>query len=115
MRCGADRGGLFKKCAVSPVRGEDLSARSNASFAKRPLKVRARTPDTAHAAWVERKSAMTTDKMDDKDIERMIDIIGDGELSAEAQERLHREGLWPLYESLWQTAYTAFVFGHPNG
>ena len=25
---------------------------------------------------------MTTDKMDDKDIERMIDIIGDGELSA---------------------------------
>ena len=78
MRCGADRGGLFKKCAVSPVRGEDLSARSNASFAKRPLKVRARTPDTAHAASVERKSAMTTDKMDDKDIERMIDIIGDG-------------------------------------
>ena len=58
---------------------------------------------------------MTTDKMDDKDIERMIDIIGDGELSAEAQERLHRQGLWSLYESVWQTAYTAFVFGHPNG
>ena len=58
---------------------------------------------------------MTIHKMDDKDIERMIDIIGDGELSAEAQERLHREGLWPLYESMWQTAYTAFVFGHPNG
>jgi hypothetical protein len=54
-------------------------------------------------------------EMDDKDIERMVDIIGDGELSAEAQERLHREGLWPLYESMWQTAYTAFVFGHPNG
>jgi len=53
--------------------------------------------------------------MDDKDIERMIDIIGDGELSAEAQERLHREGLWPLYESVRQMAYTAFVFGHPNG
>ena len=58
---------------------------------------------------------MTTDKMDDKDIERMIDIIGDGELSADAQERLHREGLWPLYESVWRTAYAAFVFGHPNG
>ena len=58
---------------------------------------------------------MTRHKMDDKDIERMIDIIGDGELSAEAQERLHWEGLWPLYESMWQTAYTAFVFGHPNG
>ena len=25
---------------------------------------------------------MTTDKMDDKDLERMIDIIGDGELLA---------------------------------
>jgi hypothetical protein len=58
---------------------------------------------------------MTTDKMDDKDIERMIDIIGDGELSADAQERLHRERLWPLYESVRQMAYTAFVFGHPNG
>ena len=53
--------------------------------------------------------------MDDGDIERMIDIIGDGELTAEAQEQLHREGLWPLYESLRQTAYAAFVFGHPNG
>ena len=58
---------------------------------------------------------MTRRKMGDEDIERMIDIIGDGELTAEAQERLHREGLWPLYESLWQTAYTAFVSGHPNG
>ena len=58
---------------------------------------------------------MTTNKMDDKDIERMIDIIGDGELSAEAQERLQREGLWPLYESVRQMAYTAFMFGHPNG
>ena len=58
---------------------------------------------------------MTTDKMDDKDIERMIDIIGDGELSAEAQERLQQEGLWPLYESVRQMAYTAFVFGHSNG
>ena len=58
---------------------------------------------------------MTTRKMDDKDIERMIDIIGDGELSAEAQERLQQEGLWPLYESVRQMAYTAFVFGHPNG
>ena len=54
-------------------------------------------------------------KMDDEGIERMIDIIGDGELTAEAQERLHQEGLWPLYESLRQTAYAAFVFGHPNG
>ena len=58
---------------------------------------------------------MTLPKMDDKDIERMIEIIGDRELTADAQERLHREGLWPLYESMWQTAYTAFVFGHPNG
>ena len=48
---------------------------------------------------------MTTHKMADKDIERMMDIIGDGELSAEAQERLHRKacgrfmracGKWPI-------------------
>ena len=32
-------------------------------------------------------------EMDDEEIERVIDIIGDGELTAEAQERLHREGL----------------------
>jgi hypothetical protein len=50
------------------------------------------------------ESAMTP-KMDDEGIERMIDIIGDGELTAEAKERLHQEGLWPLYESLRQTAY----------
>jgi hypothetical protein len=62
---------------------------------------------------VERQSAMTP-KMDDEGIERMIDIIGDGELTAEAQERLHQEGLWPLYESLQQAAYEAFVFGHQN-
>jgi hypothetical protein len=37
---------------------------------------------------------MTTPKMDDEDIERIIDIIGDGDLTAEAQERLHQEGLW---------------------
>ena len=42
---------------------------------------------------------MTALKMLDVDIERMIDIIGEGELTAEAEERLHREGLWPLYES----------------
>jgi hypothetical protein len=48
--------------------------------------------------------------MDDEDIERVIHIIGDGDLTAKAQERLHREGLWPLYESLRQTAYEAFVF-----
>jgi hypothetical protein len=53
-------------------------------------------------------------KMDDEGIERMIDIIGDGELTAEAQERLQQEGLWPLYESLRRTAYAAFVFGHQN-
>jgi hypothetical protein len=58
---------------------------------------------------------MTTHKMDDQDVERMIDIIGDGELTAEARERLHREGLWPLYESLRQTAYSGFVSGRPNG
>jgi hypothetical protein len=39
----------------------------------------------------------------------MIDIIGDGDLTAEAQERLHEEGLWPLYQSLRQTAYEAFA------
>ena len=58
---------------------------------------------------------MTVANVGDEDIERVIDIIGDGELTAEAQERLHREGLWPLYESLLQTAYAAFVFGHPSG
>lgn len=58
---------------------------------------------------------MTVANIGDEDIERVIDIIGDGELTAEARERLHREGLWPLYESLRQTAYEAFVFGHPNG
>ena len=46
---------------------------------------------------------MTTPKIDNEDIERLIDIIGDGDLTAEAQERLHQEGLWPLYESLPQT------------
>ena len=54
-------------------------------------------------------------KIDNEDVERLIDIIGDGDLTAEAQERLHQEGLWPLYESLRQTAYAAFVFGHRNG
>ena len=52
---------------------------------------------------------MSVPKMVDEDIERMIDIIGDGDLTAEAQERLHQEGLWPLYESLRQTAYEVFV------
>jgi hypothetical protein len=52
---------------------------------------------------------MTTSKVDDEDGERMIDIIGNGELTAEAQERLHREGLWHLYESLRERAYAAFV------
>jgi hypothetical protein len=52
-----------------------------------------------------------TPEMDDEEIERVIDIIGDGDLTAAAQERLHQEGLWPLYESLRQTAYEAFVFG----
>jgi hypothetical protein len=61
------------------------------------------------------ESAMTTPKIDNEDIERLIDIISDGDLTAEAQERLHQEGLWPLYESLRQTAYAAFVFGHRNG
>ena len=53
-------------------------------------------------------------EMDDSGIERIVDIIGDGELTAEAREQLHREGLWPLYESLWQKAYEAFAFGHPK-
>jgi hypothetical protein len=56
-----------------------------------------------------------TPKMGDQEIERIIDIIDDGELTAEAQERLRRESLWPLYESLRQKATAAFVFGHPNG
>jgi hypothetical protein len=46
---------------------------------------------------------------DDEGMARLIDIIGDGDLTAEAQERLHREGLWPLYESLRQISYAAFV------
>ena len=54
-------------------------------------------------------------EMDDAGIERIIDIIGDGDLTAEAQEKLRQEGLWPLYESLRQTAYSGFVSGHPNG
>jgi hypothetical protein len=56
------------------------------------------------------KSAMTS-AIDDEEVERVIDIIGDGALTAEAQERLHHEGLWPLYESLRQSACEAFVFG----
>jgi hypothetical protein len=31
--------------------------------------------------------------MNDKDIERVIDIIGDGELTVDAQVQLRREGL----------------------
>ena len=38
---------------------------------------------------------MTTPKMDNENIERLIDIIGDGGVAAEAQERLHQEGPWP--------------------
>ena len=60
------------------------------------------------------ESAMTP-KMGDQQIERITDIIDDGELTAEAQERLRQESLWPLYESLRQKATAAFVFGHPNG
>jgi hypothetical protein len=67
-------------------------------------------PHILQITTVERKTAMTL-TIDDEDIERMIDIIGDGDLTAEALERLHQEGLWPLYESLRQTAYEAFVFG----
>jgi hypothetical protein len=33
-----------------------------------------------------------TRTIDDEDIGRMIDIIGDGDLTAEVQERLHEEG-----------------------
>jgi hypothetical protein len=70
-------------------------------------------PDTESSAPVERKTAMTP-AIDDEDIGRMIDIIGDGDLTVEAQERLHEEGLWPLYESLRQRAYEAFALGRPN-
>ena len=45
-----------------------------------------------------------TPKMGDQEIERIIDIIDDGELTAEAQERLRQESMWPLYESLRQKA-----------
>jgi hypothetical protein len=93
---------------------EDLSARSNALFEKASLKARVQKSDTASTTPVETESAMTRTKVDDRDVERMIDIIGDGELTTEAREQLHREGLWPLYESLKQTAYAAFV-GHPYG
>jgi hypothetical protein len=58
----------------------------------------------AHGHEVRRQPAMAIDPG--------IDIIGDGELTAAAREQLHREGLWPLYESLRQTAYEAFVSGH---
>jgi hypothetical protein len=81
---------------------------------KKTLKVRRRdVVSLASARIVE--SAMTTPEMDNENIVRLIDIIGDGDLTAEAQEQLHLEGLWPLYESLRQTAYAAFVFGHRNG
>jgi hypothetical protein len=106
---------LSKSEFVNPLKPEDLSAHSNALFAKGRLKVRAQTFDTGYAIAVERESVMLVPKIDDKDIERMIDIIGDGELTVEAQEQLYREGLWPLYESLRQTAYAAFVSGHSNG
>jgi hypothetical protein len=49
--------------------------------------------------------------MNDKDLERVIDIIGDGELTADAQVQLRREGLWLLYESLLRTSYEAFCLG----
>jgi hypothetical protein len=78
---------------------EDLSAHSNALFSKRPLYAHGR-PILATQYRPKGSRQMTAPKMDDEDIERMIDTIGDGELTAEAQERLHREGLWPLYESL---------------
>ena len=55
-----------------------------------------------------------TPTIEDEDIGRMIDIIGDGDLTAEVQERLHEEGLWPLYESLRQRAYEAFALGSRN-
>ena len=55
-----------------------------------------------------------TPTIEDEDIGRMIDIIGDGDLTAEAQEQLHEEGLWPLYESLRQRAYEAFALGSRN-
>jgi hypothetical protein len=39
-----------KNLNLGCINPEDLSARSNASFAKRRLKGRARTPDTAYSA-----------------------------------------------------------------
>jgi len=40
-----------------------------------------------------------TPEMDDEEIERVVDINRDGELTAEAQERLQREG-GPVYDHL---------------
>ena len=66
-------------------RSQGLSTHSNALFAKTPLKVRARMPDNDSSTPVERKTAMTR-TIDDEDIGRMIDIIGDGDLTAEAPD-----------------------------
>jgi hypothetical protein len=84
-------------------------------FEKRPIKVRAQTPNTDGQRPGRKEVGMLPPEMDDIDVERMIDIIGDGELTSEVREKLHREGLWPLYESPRQTAYAAFVFGRQNG
>jgi hypothetical protein len=91
----------------------DLLVWSNTLFATTRLNVRAKTPDTPYQPTSEKGNGMSLG-MDDEGIERLIGIIGDGDLTAEAQERLHQEGLWPLYETLRQTAYEAFAFGHRN-
>jgi hypothetical protein len=100
------------------LHGQQLFDPLKCTLCKKTPRCSAETPNivlvgVASARIVE--SAMTTPKIDNEDIERLIDIIGDGDLTAKAQERLHQEGLWPLYESLRQTAYAAFVFGHRNG
>ena len=60
---------------------------------------------------------MTTPKIDNEDIERLIDIIGDGDLTAEAQERCSKKacgrfmracGKWPtqLFEATRENTTT---------
>jgi hypothetical protein len=58
---------------------------------------------------------MTTPKMDNEDdVKRLIDIISNGDLTAAAQERLHQEGLWPLYESLRQNGLCGLCVRSPK-
>ena len=52
-----------------------------------------KTPLMVSAQHLSKGELAMTSAIDDEEIERVIDIIGDGALTAEAQERLHHEGL----------------------